>query len=182
MPAVPLYVHRLSAGIAALEAQAGDWIDRRSLEEALGVSKWTAWRIMKQCGAQQGPGNTLVCRRAELAAQLGHLQQDGRFAPEIARRQRVEQYLDGILRQSSRQHKEVARDRAAAQLLSTRFEDLPADVELTSEELRIRFRGTADFLQKFGAVVYALQNDFEEVEEFIESRSRGVSDAAIGEN
>src|SRR3954452_10844611 len=96
MPAVPLYVHRLGPGIAALEALATDLIDRRALEEALGVGKWTAWRIMKRCGTANGPGGALVCRRADLLAQLRRLHEDGRYGPEIARRDRLERYLDTI--------------------------------------------------------------------------------------
>src|SRR3954449_8394967 len=102
MPAVPLYVHRLAPGIAALEALPTDIVDRRALEEALGVGKWTAWRIMKRCGAEDGPGGALVCRRPHLLLQLRLLQQDGRFAPEIARRERVGCYLDGMLQFASR--------------------------------------------------------------------------------
>src|SRR5215510_12266423 len=163
MPAVPLYIHRLADGIAALEALPQDLIDRRTLEEALGVGKWTAWRILKRCRAQDGPGNTLVCRRLDLISQLRRLQQDERFAPEIARRERVERYLEGIVRYASRKHKEVAHHRGAEELLSTRFQNLPPGVELTPSELRITFSGTGDFLQKFGAVVYALNNDYEQI-------------------
>lgn len=170
MPAVPAYVHRLAAGIAALEALPVDPIDRRTLEEALGVGKWTAWRILKRCGAADGPGGCLVCGRERLVAQLRLIQQG--CAPEIARRDRLEQYLDGIVRSASRQHKEVARDRAAEALVSTRFGQLPPGVDLAPAELRIAFFGTEDFLQKFGAVVYALHNDFEKIEEFIEKGSR----------
>lgn len=169
MPAVPLYVHRLAAGVAALEAFPGDLIDRRTLEEALGVGKWTAWRIMKRCGADEGPGGCLVCGRQQLVAQLRRIQQG--CAPEIARRDRLEQYLDSIVRSASRQHKEVARNRAAESLVSTRFGQLPPGVELAPGELRIAFFGTEDFLQKFGAVVYALHNDFEKIQEFIEEGS-----------
>ena len=169
MPAVPAYVHRLAAGIAALEALPADPIDRRTLEEALGVGKWTAWRILKRCGAADGPGGCLVCGRERLVAQLRLIQQG--CAPEIARRDRLEQYLDGIVRSASRQHKEVARDRAAEVLVSTRFGHLPPGVDLAPGELRIAFFGTEDFLQKFGAVVYALHNDFEKIQEFIEKGS-----------
>ena len=172
MPAVPAYVHRLAAGIATLEALPVDPIDRRALEEALGVGKWTAWRIMKRCGADDGPGGCLVCGREHLVAQLRLILQG--YAPEIARRDRLEQYLDGIVRSASRQHKEVARNRAAEALVSTRFGQLPPGVDLAPGELRIAFYGTEDFLQKFGAMVYALHNDFEKIEEFIEKAS-GVS-------
>jgi hypothetical protein len=171
MPAVPLYAHRLTDGIAALEALPDDRIDRRTLEECLSVGKWTAWRIMKRCGAHDGPGNTLVCHRLDLLAQLRHLQQDRRFAAEIDRRERVERYLDGMVKYASRQHKEIARNEAAEALLSTRFHQLPPGVDLAPGELRIAFFGTEDFLQKFAAVVFALNNDFEKIQEFIERGS-----------
>jgi hypothetical protein len=172
MPAVPLYVHRLAEGIAALEAFPTDLIDRRTLEEALGVGKWTAWRILKRCGATEGPGGALVCRRPDLLAQLRRLQQDGRFGPEIARRDRVARYLDGIAQFASRTHQEVARNAQAEALLNTRFSSLPPGVDLAPGELRILFAGPQEFLRKFGAMVYALQNDWEGIQEFIE---RGTS-------
>ena len=169
MPTTPLYLHRLAEGIETLRSLSSEWIDRRTLEEALSVSKWTAWRILKQCGAIDGPGGCLVCRRDSLLQQLQALAQDRRFAPEIARRQRVEQYLDGIVRYASRKNKEIVRNQAAVELLSSRFSNLPPGVELEPGELRIQFYGTEDFLQKFGAVVFALNNEYEEISSFIEA-------------
>ena len=171
MPASPLYAPRLEEAIRALEAMPGDWIDRRTFEETLGVSKWTAWRILKRCGAQEGPGGSLVCRRTELAARLKNLSEEPRLAAETARYNRVARYLEGMARYASRRHKQIARNEAAAGLLDSRFSNLPAGVDLERGELRIRFQGTEDFLQKFGAVVYALNNDFEQISEFIESNS-----------
>jgi hypothetical protein len=80
---------------------------------------------MKRCGAEDGPGDALVCRRHDFVAQLCRLQQDRRFAPEIERRQRLERYLDSIVQSASRQHKQVARNEKAEALLSTRFGHLP---------------------------------------------------------
>jgi hypothetical protein len=74
-----------------------------------------------------------------------------------------------MVRYASRKHKEIARNQAATDLLSSRFHALPPGVDLAPGELRIAFFGTEDFLQKFGAVVYALNNDFEKIESFIES-------------
>src|SRR6185437_15381225 len=113
MPSAPLYLHRLAGGIAALEALPWDWIDRRTVEEALGVGKWMAWRILRSAGATEGPGNTLVCGRETLLARLRELQRDRRFGPEIARRERLESYLEGIARFASRKHKEIAHGDAA---------------------------------------------------------------------
>lgn len=172
MPAAPLYAHRLAEGIETLAAMTADWIDRRTLQEILGVSKWTAWRIFRQCGARDGPGGSLVCRRQDLIRQLQALAQDGRFTAEIARRRRLEQYLDSMTQYASRSRKEVARNQAACDLLASRFSNLPPGVDLQPGELRIRFSGTGDFLQKFGAVVYALSNDYEKISDFIEAGNR----------
>jgi hypothetical protein len=173
VPVVPLYVHRLADGIAALEALTSEVIDRHTLEEALGVGKWTAWRIMKKCDAEDGPGGVLVCQRLNLINQLRRLQADRHFAPEIERRQRVASYLDHIVRYASRQHKEIARNQQAEALLSSRFGKLPLGVDLAPGELRIAFSGSEDFLQKIGSVIYALHNDLEKIEEFIEAGSTG---------
>jgi len=169
MPATPLWIHRLGDALPAVAAFPQEWIDRRAVEELLGVSKWTAWRILRQCGAEEGPGGALVCGRDRLLERLRCWQEDRRYAPEIARRERVERYLEGMLGYASRKHKEIARNAAAEQMLGSRFGKLPSGVDLQRGELRIEFAGTTDFLQKFGAVVFALQNDFERISEFIGS-------------
>ena len=74
-----------------------------------------------------------------------------------------------MLRFASRKHKEIARDTAASALVGSRFGSLPAGVDLQPGALRIDFQGPADFLQKFGAVVFALQNDWETVSEFLKA-------------
>jgi len=172
MPSTPLWIHRLAQGLPVLEALRQDWIDRRTLEEVLGVGKWTAWRILRQCGAEEGPGGALVCRREQLLARLREMEQDPHLAPEIQRRERLEEYLAGMLRYASRKHKEIARNAAAEELLGSRFSRLPDGVNLQPGELRIEFSGMDDFLRKFGAVVFALQNDFERIGEFVEKRER----------
>lgn len=170
MPAAPLWIHRLPDALPALASLPQDLVDRRTLEEVLGVGKWTAWRILRQCGAEDGPGGALVCRREVLVERLQAIQQDGRLAPEIARRQRLESYLESMLTYATRKHKEIARNTAAADLANSRFANLPDGVDLERGELRIRFRGTDDFLQKIGAVVFALKNDLEAVSEFLEEK------------
>ena len=83
MPASPTYCHRIPAAVASLRQSDGDWVDRRQLEELLGISKTVAWRLLRHCGAEPGPGNTLICRRLTLIASLERLQAEG--APWNAR-------------------------------------------------------------------------------------------------
>ena len=170
MPAAPLWIHRLADALPSLASLPQDLVDRRTLEELLGVGKWTAWRILRHCGAEDGPGGALVCHRHSLLEKLRAVQQDGRMAPEIARRQRVERYLDGILQFAARKHKEIARNTAAEALISSRFGNLPEGVVLQPGKLEVEFHGPEDFLRKFGAVVFALQNDWETVSEFLEPK------------
>jgi hypothetical protein len=163
-----LYIHRLEAGLGALERVGSEWIDRRTLEEALGVSKWTAWRILKRCGAEDGPGGSLICRKVDLVRQLEALRNDRVFAPEIDRRKRVERYLDEIARFSTQKHTEIARNDAATAILSAGIASLPPGIELQPGSLRIEFSGSADFLRKIGAVVFALQNEFDQITAFLD--------------
>jgi hypothetical protein len=47
---------------------------------------------MKRCGTEDGPGQSARLPGHGLLAQLRRLQEDGRFGPEIKRRERVERY------------------------------------------------------------------------------------------
>jgi hypothetical protein len=168
MPARPAYFHRLGDALGVLEKLSFAWIDRQTLQEVLGVSKTVAWRLLRQCGASQGPGNTLVCPRQELMLALENLRGGQECDRELRRRQRLEDRLTQLVAAARAQHVRVVPDSRALELVSTRFGKLPAGVTLSPARLTIDFVGTEDFLEKFGAVVFALQNDFDAISEFIE--------------
>jgi hypothetical protein len=170
MPAKPSYCAKLPPGIEALRAMEIDWIDRRQLEEVLGVSKTVAWRLLRLCGIEPGPGGALVVRREDLVARLERLARDGGPTEhEIQRRGRLEDFLERVRPAVIANLKRVARDpKHALELINSRFAKLPANVILTPRSLHIDFFGTEDFLQAVGAVVYALNNDYETISGFIE--------------
>lgn len=169
MPAKPSWAWRLPEALPALHACEDEWIDRRRLEELLGISKTVAWRMLRQCGVGPGPGGALACRREDLIQRLERIAGDGGLIQsEIARRQRLEGLLDRMRPAVIANLTKVVRDDQALALLSTRFHRLPANVTLTPHSLHIDFCGTEDFLQAFGAVVYALHNDYEAISAFIE--------------
>src|SRR5271157_1611628 len=168
MPAKPSYFHRVGEAIEALQQVPSDWVDRRAVEEVLGVSKTVAWRIMRHCGAVDGPGNTLVCGRSGLVAALAKLQATGEFEREARRRDRVSAYLEHLAQLGRTKRTTVAKRGRALELLSSRFGKLPAGVELTPRRLTVEFSSPEEFLETVGAVIFALQNDFEAVKEFIE--------------
>ena len=169
MPAKPSYAYRIPAAIQALERSRDPWIDRRRLEEGLGVSKTVAWRLLRRLGAREGPGNALCLSRQDVIDGLKHLQQEGGSVDlEIRRRDRVEQYLEGMRGFVAAQRTTIAAKDRAVDLVNTRFQTLPQNVLLTSRSLHIEFHNTAEFLKAFGAVVFALNNDYESVREFID--------------
>ncbi len=170
MPARPAYFHRISEALETFRALELDWVDRRTLQEILGVSKTVAWRIMRLCGASDGPGNTLVCHRLDLIFALERLSQSEACDRELRRRSRLEQNLAQLLTTVRSTRVQVAPPSRTLDLVSSRFGKLPPGVDLSPSRLVIDFYGTEDFLEKFGAVVFALRNDYEAVTEFIESK------------
>lgn len=169
MPNKPAYCERLPDAVATLSTLDSEWVGRRELEEALGVSKTVAWRVLKKCGVSLGPANALLCRRADLIDRLTALQHDGAVhQQEIERRGRLADFLERIRPDVVANLRRVVRPDQALALLSTTFRKLPPNVTLTPRSLHIDFFGTEDFLQSFGSVVYALHNDYEAIEAFIE--------------
>jgi len=171
MPAQPSYFHRLADAIDVFRSFDTDWIDRRTVEEVLGISKTAAWRILRRCGAVDGPGNTLICQREELIGVLAKVQSTGEFEREARRRNRLAGYLERLADVSRARGTMVATERQAVDLINARFDRLPPGITLTTRQLTVEFASPEEFLQRMGAVIFALQNDYESIREFIE---RGV--------
>ena len=169
MPAKPSYAHRLKAAIETLQDGSASLIGRHDLEELLGVSKTVAWRILRHCQAQKGPGGALLFERLQLIARLQELAAEGGvIAREVARRERVDEQLLAMRSYLHSRQTKVVRDELAPALVSTRFQNLPANITFTPQSLRMEFYGTEDFLGAVGAIVYALQNDYPAISAFIE--------------
>lgn len=169
MPAKPAYFHRIGDAIAALDQVGSAWIDRRTVEEVLGVSKTVAWRIMRRCGAGEGPGNTLVCSKEGLVSALLEIEATGECEREIRRRDRVAEYLERLAEAGRTRRIRVAENSRAHGLIDSRFRKLPAGVELTPRRLTVDYANPEEFLERIGALIFALQNDFDTIREFIES-------------
>ena len=169
MPASPTYCHRIPAAVEALRNSTTDWVDRRQLEEILGVSKTVAWRLLRRLGAEPGPGNALICGRLALIASLEALHRDGGPVERESRRHhRLASLLERIRPQVLANLTEVARNEEALQLLSSRFDALPSHIVLTQRSLHIDFDSAGHFLAAVGALIYALHNDFEKIRDFID--------------
>ncbi len=172
MPAAPTYCHRIPAALETLRQADTDWVDRRQLEHLLGVSKTVAWRLMRSCGAEPGPGNTLVCRRASLVAALEALSAEGGpMQREIARHSRLEQWLVRLRPEVRAQLTVVARDERALDLVSSHLASLPSNVTLTPTSLHIEFTDTDSLLEAVGTLIYALHNDLDRIRALLDQAS-----------
>jgi hypothetical protein len=170
MPAKPVYAHLIPELLQQLEGGDREWVDRRYLEEALGISKTVAWRLLRRLGAEEGPGNTLVLSRQDAVERVRRLQAEGgAIHHEVRRRSKLEQYLEGMRSYVAAQRTTVAADDRAIGLVNTRFGKLPANITLTPRKLQIEFQNTEEFLRAFGAVVFALNNDYEAIRDFIDN-------------
>src|SRR5581483_316667 len=172
MPARPLYFHRLEGAIGALEGLPTEWIDRRTLEELLGVSKTVAWRILRRCGAEEGPGNTLICRRGLLIDALRRVQSTGEFEREVRRRDRLSVYLERLAEIGRSRKTKVASEAKALEIVNARFDRLPAGITLSANSLLVEFHSPEQFLERIGVLIYTLQNDYDAVRAFLESGIR----------
>jgi hypothetical protein len=160
----PSYGGNLRACIETLRGRPDPWVGRRELEEALGVSKTVAWRILRQCGARPGPGGSLLCGRGDLIGRLEELRDGGgKVGYEVRRRERLEAYLEAIRPEARARRTVVARGSAAEAMCGAGVASLPANVVLEPGCLRIQFGDLAELLQAVGALVYALSNDMEGV-------------------
>jgi hypothetical protein len=170
MPAKPTYACKIPQILETLELEMREWIDRRWLEETAGISKTVAWRLLRHMGASDGPGNTLVLSRRRAIEGLKRLQAEGGAVDlEIRRRSRLEEYLDGMRSYVATQRTTVAVKAEAMDLVNTRFGNLPETVTLTPRSLHVDFQDAEGFLRAFGAIVFALNNDYEAVRDFIDS-------------
>jgi hypothetical protein len=172
VPAKPSWAWRLPHAIQTLEASPEEWIDRRAVEGLFGCSKTVAWRILRQAGVPPGPGGTLACRREDLLQRFKYLASSGgTIEREIARHQRIDDFLQRIRPTVLANLTIVSRDAAAQALLGSRFDRLPPGVDLSPGDLRISFRNMSDFLEKFGSVVFALNNDLEAIQQYLDNNS-----------
>lgn len=169
VPAKPSWAWRLPQALEALRNCPDEWIDRRRVEELFGCSKTVAWRILRYCGVEPGPAGALACRREELLERLEAVVSGGGIVErEMHRLLRVEAFLDRIRPEVIANLTRVVREDQGLALVNSRFGKLPANVTLTSTSLHIDFHGTEDFLQAVGAVVFALNNDYEAISSLIE--------------
>lgn len=165
------YLRHLPEAIKALRTMKPSLLGRDWISEHLGVSKTTAWRILVEAGgAYYGP--FMMVEPAKLCAYFDRLRRGAYTQPELRRQSRTAATLTEMARYMS--HRQTIVEVDPHLLTGSLFKNLSKTegVDLTPERLIIEFQGFEDFLAKFGMIVYALQNDLDEMRQFLDAPSR----------
>ena len=163
MPRKREYIDRLPRGLDRLRGLSYEVVGRSIIEWAFQVPRWSALRILGQCermGARRldMDNGALLYRRDEIVSALERLRAGE--SPEIGRRRRLRQSLEPVERLARLRAIQVSPPGADSDRLRATVE-LPAGVSLAPGRLVIEFAGRDEFLVRLGAVVFALQNDYE---------------------
>ena len=167
--------HRLPVILEALESSAADLLFRRDVEALFRVSRNTAVKLLDRFGASFY-GSALAVARNGLLEALRRIETDPAISFERERhistlRTATRDELGDALGVAAKRlvgNRSYLQGEAARAHRETRFAQFPESICLTKTELCLQFHGFADFLQQVGLIVYALQNDTDEIEQFLE--------------
>lgn len=160
------WIHRIPEVLERLEASETTEFLRQNVADLFDVRKGSAIAIMRELGGSKR-GVQWVIGKRDLLRALNRMLQGKRFAELNQRQARIRQTLDDPALKLKRTA--VAQGEPAGQMVSSRLSKLPAGVNLSRESLHIDFQGPEDFLLKFGAVVFALQNDYSTIQGMLKS-------------
>jgi hypothetical protein len=154
VPDKPTWCGQLDEISHELRTAPDPWVDRRRLQDLLGVGPRRAQQILAPCVTRQVGMNGLADREAVIA-HLGRLAAGDAVHYEHRRRQKLAEHLDE-LHQERRKALLVA---APASIVNQEFANLPEGVLVAPGQISIRFETTTEALQKLLALAMAMRND-----------------------
>lgn len=161
MPAKPLWYNRIDQVVSDLQALPGPWVDRRTVEDLLGVGPRRAQQIMAPCIAAT-LGNAAVADRDSLVAHLERLAAGDDVQYELRRRQRFAATYARLREERLRQPQVLIAAPSSVERL--RLADLPDGVAVTSGRITITFSDPTEALEKLLALAMAIGNDRDQFE------------------
>ena len=166
VPAKPSWYSNLDEIIRELELLPRPFVDRATLEFLLGVGRRRAQQILAPCITERVGTNGLADRDA-LIARLRRVAEgdDGHYARQ--RRRNVAEILAQL--QKDRRERPQLLVEAPDQVLTQKFENLPAGVDLEPGRISLTFDQPRQALEKLLALAMAISNDFESFERQVRS-------------
>ena len=166
------YAHHLPKAIKALEDKNLGMLGWEWVTDHLAVSKGTAIRVLNHAGAHL-LGNSLYIEPMRLQKYF-ELLYDGN--PEVMRQSRTAHALAEVAHSVSLRQQVITHRRDVARLEFKTLWETPG-LAFTSTRLVIDFKGWEDFLNKLSVVVFALDNDYDKIQTFINEWTRPGRDS-----
>jgi hypothetical protein len=154
MPDKPTWSGNIEKIATHLRSLPEPWIDRRILQDLLGVGARRAQQILGPCVERQIGANG-VAGRETVIAHLRRLAGGESVDFEQQRRRRLAERLDA-LHQARRNTVLVA---APAAVVNQAFADLPDGVSIAPGHISIRFGTATEALEKLLGLAMAIRND-----------------------
>lgn len=157
MPDQPRWLNRLPEAISALEKAPLPWVDRKTVEELLGIRRRRAQQILAPLATQRS-GHTVIVERTVLIQHLRSLASGESFFYEQRRRQRLWEQVQHERERWTQTPPAFVE--APAELLRSvykkDFDGLPSGVELSPGQITITFKTPDEALQKLLALAMAI--------------------------
>ncbi len=164
MPDKPFWCGRLEQISRELGSLPDPWVDRATLQRAMGIGSRRAQQIMAPCVTRQ-IGRSGLARREAILEHLRRLSAGEQRHYERRRQQRLAEYLEG-LRQAYLTQPRVLVE-APASVLGQKLEGLPAGVTLAAGQITVGFQTATEALEKLLALAMAIGNDRERFEQAV---------------
>jgi uncharacterized protein YbjT (DUF2867 family) len=157
MPDKPIWYARLETAIRQLEALPSPWIDRASLELALGVGRRRAQQILQPL-VRLTIGKNGLADRDDVIRYLRDLAAGQTADFEKQRRQRLHSILDQLRLQARDQPRVLVE--APAAVVNQELDNLPPGVHLSPGRIILdSFSTPQEAKQKLLALIMAMGND-----------------------
>jgi hypothetical protein len=166
VPHKPAWYSRIHSIIQELEALPRPFADRATVEFLFGVGRRRAQQILAPCITDRVGANGLADRDT-LIAHLRSLAEGDDGVYERQRRRKVADTLAGLRQQRLDQPRLLVE--APLEVLSRKFDNLPAGVHLEEGRITVEFANPRQALEKLLALAMAIGNDFDRFERQVEA-------------
>jgi hypothetical protein len=173
MPDKPAWCGRIPRAIAELEQLPHPWIDRQTVQDALGVGRRRAQQILEPFVRMQVGRNGLA-DRDDFVAHLRRLANGETVHYERRRRERLAAVLQDL--HKTRLQQPALFVEAPTTVVNLNMVQLPPEVSVSPGEIRIRFSTPTEALEKLLALAMAIGNDLDAFERLV----TGTYDQAHG--
>jgi hypothetical protein len=168
MPDHPLWLERVPAVLDFLaDPEAPALLDRRTIEELLGVRRRRAIVILHQCKAARRRGE-LQAPRESVVAFLKSQDHEATLSRERARQQQVAEALGQARRELALPRISLPRPQTTLTLAG-----LPPGIHLTHGNLSVDFTTAQDLVNKLFSVAQAFAHDYEGLEAALQPEGKG---------